>query len=243
MPGPHTSARSAGFAAASGLEGESVLVHGTLTRAGSTGLAAAGDDEFAYTAAVGAAKVSAEGGGDLGGAKGQPTTVPGLLTSARSAGFAAASGLVGESIRVPGTPTSVCVCEEQLDFFECEGEMECDALFMGGIQKQRRRRGRRKSPCALSAGVARAAVQAEAAGLDMVAEVGNQVSAASSAVGVAGPFHQGSLQAAPGREDSTPVFCPGTQFLGPQVGGAPMAEPTFEVHELVQGSGVLEGKG
>ena len=77
----------------------------------------------------------------------------------------------------------------------------------------------------------------------MVAEVGNQVSAASSAVGVAGPFHQGSLQAAPGREDSTPVFCPETQFLGPQVGGAPMAEPTFEVHELVQGSGVLEGKG
>ena len=90
-------------------------------------------------------------------------------------------------------------------------ETVCGALFLGGIQKQRRHRGKKTSPCAIPAGTARTAFPTEAAGLDTFAEVGKHGLAASSVGGGAGPFLQVSRQAAPGREDSAPGFGPEIQ--------------------------------
>ncbi len=67
-------------------------------------------------------------------------------------------------------------------------ETVCGAMLLGGIQKQRRHRGKKTSPCAIPAGAARAAFPTEAVGLGTFAEVGKHGLPASSVGGGAGPF-------------------------------------------------------
>ena len=87
------------------------------------------------------------------------------------------------------------------------------AMLLGEIQKKRRQKGKRTSPCAIPAGAARTACPTEASGSDLFAEVGKHGSAASSVGDGAGPFLQVSRQAAPGREDSAPGFGPEIEVL------------------------------
>jgi hypothetical protein len=134
-------------------------------------------------------------------------------------------------------------------------ETACGAMLLGEIQKQRRRKGKKASPCAIPAGAARTAFPAEASGSDVFAEVGKHGLASSSVGGGAGPLLQVFRQAAPGRGYSALGFSPETEVLDevlpamdvpmghraePQVVGALLDEPTIADHALVQGSGVHE---